>query len=171
MKTKLFFAAVVNITVLAFLVLPIANAETKNCRGDAKLVSMPSQTTLNLEDTPQHVIQLSYEIHDHTSTCPEIKEFRQFIYAYSDMVAGSGTGEGYWTDVTKGGDKLFGKHMNKFKTDIKADGSWEMTFSGEWEATGGTGKFEGVKGKGTFIGKGSPEGMSWNWEGSFNFPE
>ena len=59
MKTKLFFAAVVNITVLAFLVLPIANEETKNCSGDAKLVSMPSQTTLKLEDTTQLVIQLS----------------------------------------------------------------------------------------------------------------
>ena len=86
-------------------------------------------------------------------------------------MAGSGTIVGYWTDVTKAGDKIFGKHRSTPKTDIKAGGSWEMTFSGEWEATGGTGKFENIKGKGTFAGKGTPEGISWNWEGSFDFPD
>jgi hypothetical protein len=171
MKAKIFFTVVAIATVAAFMVLPIAKAETKNCRGDAKLVGMPSQTTLNLEDVPQHVVQLSYEIHDHTSTCPEIGDFRSFIYSYADTVAGSGTGVGYWTNVTKAGDKLFGNHKITLKTDIKEGGSWEMTFSGEFELTGGTGKFEGIKGKGTLTGKGTPEGMSWNWEGSFDFPD
>jgi hypothetical protein len=170
MKVKIFFTVVAIATVAAFMVLPIANAETKKCQGDAKQVGYPFQTTLNLDDVPQHVIQLTHNVHDHTSTCPEIGDFRQLVYEYSDSVAGSGTGTGYWTDVTKAGDKFFGKHGYTFKTDIKADGSWEMTFSGEWEATGGMGKFEGIKGKGTMAGKATPEGMSYNWEGSFDFP-
>ena len=44
--------------------------KTINCKGDAKLVGMPSQTTLNLEDVPEHVVQLSSEIYDSTCTCP-----------------------------------------------------------------------------------------------------
>ena len=128
--------------------------KTIECKGDAKLVSMPSQTTLNLEDAPEHVVQLSNYINEHTCTCPEI-----------------GTEVGYWTDETKTGDKIFGNHSATVKTEMNPDGSWEMTFSGEWEATGGTGKFEGIKGKGTFAGKGTMEDMSWQWEGTFDLPD
>ncbi len=145
--------------------------KTIDCKGDAKLVSMPSQTTLNLDDVPEHTLQLSIEIYEHTCTCPEIGDFRQYVYSSSDTVAGIGTGGGYWTDVTKTGDKVFGKHSSSIKTEVNPDGSWEMTFSGEWEATGGTGKFEGIKGKGTIAGKGTPEDMSFQWEGSFDLPD
>jgi len=171
MKAKIFFTVVAISSVAALMLLPIVNAETKNCRGNAKQVGITSQTTLNLDDVPQHLIQLSLIIHDHTSTCPETGDFRQLVYEYSDSVEGNDTGTGYWTDVTKAGDKIFGKHGYTFKTDIKEGESWEMTFSGDWEATGGTGKLEGTKGKGTFAGKGTPEGILWNWEGSFDFPD
>ena len=145
--------------------------KTIDCKGDAKLIGMPSQTTFNLEDVPEHVIQLSYNIHEQTCTWPELGDFRQYIYSYADTVAGSGTDTGYWTDETKTGDKIFGRHSGTQKTEIHPDGSWEMTFSGEWEATGGTGKFEGIKGKGTFAGKGTMEDMPWQWEGTFDLPD
>ena len=145
--------------------------KTIDCKGDAKLVGMPSQTKVNLEDAPEHVVQLSYYINEHTCTCPEIGDFRQYTYSYVDTIAGNGTDVGYWTDETKTGDKIFGRHSGTQKTEIHPDGSWEMTFSGEWEATGGTGKFEGIKGKGTDAGKGTPEDMSWQWEGSFDLPD
>jgi len=77
---------------------------------------------------------------------------------------------GYWTDETKTGDKIFGNHSCTVKTEMNPDGSWEMTFSGEWEATGGTGKFENIKGKGTFAGKGTPEGISLELGRKFRFP-
>ena len=83
--------------------------KTIDCKGDAKLVSIPSQTTLNLDDVSEHTLQLSIEMYEHTCTCPEIGDFRQYIYANYDTVAGSGTGRGYWTDVTKTGDKFFWK--------------------------------------------------------------
>jgi hypothetical protein len=145
--------------------------KTIECKGDAKLVSMPSQTTLNLDDVPDHILQLSIEIYEHTCTCPEIGDFRQYIYSNSDTVAGTGTGCGYWTDVTKTGDKIFGKTSSSVKTEVIPDGSWEMTFTGEWEATGGTGKFEGIKGKGSFAGKGTSEEISYQWEGSLDLPD
>ena len=145
--------------------------KTIDCKADVKLVGMPFQTTLNLEDLPEHVVQLSHYISEHTCTCPEIGNFRQYLYSYTDTAAGIGTDVGYWTDETKTGDKIFGKHSGTQKTETNPDGSWEMTFSGEWEATDGTGKFEGIKGKGTFAGKGSMEDMSWQWEGSFDLPD
>ena len=117
------------------------------------------------------IFQLSYNIHEHTCTWPELGEFRQYIYSYADTVAGSGTDTGYWTDETKTGDKIFGRHSGTQKTEIHPDGSCEMTFSGEWEATGGTGKFEGIKGKGTFAGKGTMEDMPWQWEKTFDLPD
>jgi hypothetical protein len=145
--------------------------KTIDCKGDAKLVRVPSQTTLNLDNEPGHLLQLSYNIFDHTCTCPEIGDFRQYTYSYDDTVAGSGTEVGYWTDVTKTGDKIFGKHSSNLKTEMNPDGSWVMTFSGKWEATDGIGKFEGIKGSGTFTGKGTPEDMSYQWEGNFDFPD
>jgi len=146
-------------------------ARSKHCKGSAKLVAVPSETTVNLDDAPDHKMRLRVYVYDHTCDCEEFAEFSQWSCAYEDIVGGNSRSIGYYTDVVKGGDKIFGKYNGKSKTKTKKDGSWEMVFSGEWENTGGTGKLEGVKGKGTYSGKASPASFSYEWEGDFEFPD
>ena len=111
-------------------------------------------------------MRLRIYVYDHTCDCEEFAEFSQWSRAYEDIVGGNSRTIGYYTEVVKGGDKTFGKYNGKSKTEMKKDGSWEMVFSGEWENTGGTGKLERVKGKGTHSGKASPasfscDGVAW----------
>jgi hypothetical protein len=171
MGTKIFLRLVVITVVALFVLTPPANARSKHCKGNAKLVSIPSETTLNLDDAPDHKMRLRAYVYEHSCNCEELGEFRQYSHAYQDILGGNGRSTGYYTSVLKGGDKLFGKFSGKSKTEMKKDGSWEMVFSGEWENTGGTGKSEKVKGKGTYSGKASPAGVSYEWEGDFEFPD
>lgn len=146
-------------------------ATTKHCEGKAKQSAMIAQTTYNLDDVPLHSIQLTHSQYDHSCTCQELGDFQQLIYDYVDDVAGNGTMTGYFIDIVKNSDKIFGNHSSKYETEVKEDGSWEMKFSGNWEVTNGTGKFNGIKGKGTMSGKGTQQGINFDWEGDMDFPE
>jgi hypothetical protein len=42
---------------------------------------------------------------------------------------------------------------------------------GTWSFVGGTGKLEGIKGKGTYKGKGGPEGITYEIEGEYELPK
>jgi hypothetical protein len=143
----------------------------KHCEGKAEQSAIIAHTIYNIDDVPQHSMQLMNSQYDHSCTCQELGDFKQLIYDYFDDVAGSGTITGCFIDIVKSGDKIFGKHSSKYETEVKKDGSWEMTFAGNWEATNGTGKFNGIKGNGTFSGKGTQQGFNFNWEGDFDFPE
>lgn len=87
------------------------------------------------------------------------------------MLQEGGPLTGYFIDIVKNGDKIDWKHNSTYETIINDDGSWEMMFSGKWEATNGTGKFSGIKGRGIFSGGGTQQGFSFDWEGDFEFQE
>jgi hypothetical protein len=42
---------------------------------------------------------------------------------------------------------------------------------GTWSFIGGTGKLKGIKGKGTYKGKGGPEGITYEIEGEYELPK
>ena len=172
MRGKVFFT-VVAIAILALFVLaPVTDARTKHCKGKAKLVGMPSETILNIDDgVPGHKMRLRIMVYDHTCDCEEVAEFRQYVQDYADIVGGSARSSGYYTNAIKGGGANFGKWSGNSKTEMKKDGSWEMVFSGKWEQTGGKGRLEGMKGKGTYTGKASPASFFYEWEGDMEFPD
>ena len=145
--------------------------KTKHCEGKAKLSAIIAQTTYNLDDVPQHSIQLTHSHYDHSCTCKELGVYQQLIYDYADDVAGNGTLTGYFIDILSSGDKIFGNHNSKYETEVKEDGSWQMKFAGNWEVTSGTGRLDGIKGKGTMSGGGTEKGINFDWEGDMDFPE
>lgn len=144
---------------------------TIHCEGSASLVGIISETNIYVDDVPDHKLQLIVQMFDHTCTCEEIGEFRQIVRGYYDVVGQNASAVGYYTNHLKGGDKIFGTWTGKQKTEIEKDGSWEISLSGEWVNTGGTGEFEGAKGKGPFSMKVSPAALSFEWEGDFEFPD
>lgn len=71
----------------------------------------------------------------------------------SDLVNGNGPQWGYTVTTNKDGDKSFSKSQGKVTTVMSDKGIPLVSFEGTWEFTGGTGKWAGVQGKGTYKGK------------------
>ena len=74
-------------------------------------------------------------------------------YSVSDVINGNGTQRGYTVTTNKDGDKSFSKSQGKVTTVMSDKGIPLVSFEGTWEFTGGTGKWAGIQGKGTYKGK------------------
>jgi hypothetical protein len=73
--------------------------------------------------------------------------------------------------LTRSEDKIFGTSKGTWKVEAKKDGSWEAIGSGEIEYYGGTGKLEGIKGKGAVKSERTPTTVSLTWEVDAYFPD
>ena len=81
--------------------------------------------------------------------------------AVGDVHGASGRSHGYYVDSMANGDKAFVRWEG---TDSMKDGTSE----GKWSYVGGTGKFKGLKGGGTYKGKTAQDGsVSFDVEGEY----
>lgn len=86
---------------------------------------------------------------------------------YSDGAGGKFRGSGYHFSNMANGDKIYVRFQGN---DTVADGKLAST-EGTWSYTGGTGKFKGIKGKGTYKGKADESGtVSSDIEGDYELP-
>jgi hypothetical protein len=69
---------------------------------------------------------------------------------YYDLVNGKGSFTAYLVYTFTDGSTMTTKAIGTF---TPVDGGKRPTLEGAWECTGGTGRFEGMKGKGTFKGE------------------
>jgi hypothetical protein len=70
--------------------------------------------------------------------------------SYFDIVKGKGSLTGYFIYTFPDGSTMFTKAIGTF---TPVDGGKSSASEGTYEVTGGTGKFAGMKGKGTFKGE------------------
>ncbi len=70
----------------------------------------------------------------------------------SDLIQGSGVHNGY-VKFTKNGDAIYAKWEGKVTTVQTTEGASATSFEGNLTYTKGTGKFENIKGNGTFKGE------------------
>ncbi len=80
-----------------------------------------------------------------------------------DMKGNRSTGRGYHTGTMANGDNYY---VTFSGTSTYKDGAPESA-EGKWSFTGGTGKLKGIKGSGTYKGKGGPEGITYDIEGEY----
>jgi hypothetical protein len=106
-----------------------------------------------------------------TSTKGEIegvKEKEGTGTEFAEVMGSDSSGHGIFVETMANGD------MIHFKYETKAtwkDGQMESG-SNKWWATGGTGKFKGIKGHGTCSGKGNPDGSSsFTCSGTYTMPK
>ena len=79
----------------------------------------------------------------------------------ADLIAGSGPQSGYFVNDHPEGDRDFGT----FEGRIVTSGD-EVTIEGTWKFTGGTGRFKGLRGGGTYKGRMiSPVVVENTWHG------
>ena len=64
-------------------------------------------------------------------------------------------------------DTTFSSIEGQTKTVPKASGPPEITFAGKWQLTGGTGKWKGITGGGTYQGSVTSAGVTYQFEGEY----
>lgn len=145
-----------------------AYAGVKKISGTGKSTAVVSETKMYPEDVPGHEVTLINFLGLDNSADPDFKTSQVNSVGISDLIAGTGTDKGYRAVTHPGGDKTFASYEGTSKTVTKSDGSSDTTFEGTWWFTGGTGKFKGISGGGTYNGKTTREGYTYEWEGEYD---
>jgi hypothetical protein len=107
------------------------------------------QHVIDVGDVPGHQVRI-YELHrtfpNDQPNCEGLKRVEEWSRGYSDYIDRNGRAWGYRVTVFENGDKIFGEISVTTQTATAADGSKKTSSSGVIVYTGGTGKYQGVRG-------------------------
>jgi hypothetical protein len=92
------------------------------------------------------------------SSDPDWNGIEERVFDQTEGVNGTGTHRGTAVDIFRNGDQLFQNYIGSHKTTVTGD-SWETAYQGTAEFVGGTGKYKNAKGKLTYRGKFTPQGI------------
>jgi hypothetical protein len=145
-----------------FSLVTLVAAQNK-VSGSAQCTKPDIQQKVDIPDHPGHALSLSQ--FKCTWTKPlevaGVQSKDGVDSAAGDVHGTSGTSHGYYVDNMANGDKAFVRWQG---TDSMKDGTSE----GKWSYTGGTGKFKGIKGGGTYKGKYAEDrSVSFDVEGEY----
>ena len=149
---------------LCVLITP-AEAEKRQVSGTDIAGPVISETKSNPGGVPGHEIIQRVTHYTTTSSDPELDGTQGISYMQLDSTGGTGSHRGYAVQTYKNGDKDITYNEGTHTLTIMDDGSWEANWEGTWKVISGTGKFENMKGSGTYKGKGTPKGSSTDWVG------
>ena len=97
-----------------------------------------------------------------------VKEKEGTSTEFAEITGNSSKGHGIFVETMANGDKIT---FTIQPTVTIKDGQMQSG-SDKWQATGGTGKFKGIKGSGTCKGTGSADGSSnWTCGGTYTLPK
>jgi endonuclease YncB( thermonuclease family) len=107
------------------------------------------QHAFDAGDVPGHQVRI-FEVRrtfpGDEANCEGLKQVEQWLRGYSDYVDRNGPAWGYAVTLLENGDKIFAEFSSAVQTVVSPDGSkkTEATTVHKW--TGGTGKYQGVRG-------------------------
>jgi hypothetical protein len=163
MRLKIFFTLLIVFTLVA-----VASAQTK-ISGTAQCGKPEPQYAIQVGDRPNHSFAISQ------SKCPYTKpseiagtQTKEFVTTTFSETSGSrATTRSFVGGTMANGDKF--QVRSQGSASVK-EGAIESA-EGTWSFVGGTGKLKGIKGKGTYKGKGGPEGITYEIEGEYELPK
>jgi len=164
MKAKIMFAF-----LIVFALAAAASAQNK-ISGTLQCGKADPGYTLQVGDRPDH----AFTIFKFTCTWTKPTEIAGILHKNEEITAfGEVTGNRVRArsrnvDNLANGDKYY---VSTEASETLKDGVLQ-TAEVTWTITGGTGKFKGIKGKGTTKGKGAADGTStWDVEGEYELPK
>ena len=155
---------------LAVLVLASLSFAQTKISGTVQCSKPDQQQKIDIGDQPGHAFAINQGKCKWTKPM-EIAgtQTKEDIGTGFDEINGNKShGHGYVVGTLASGDKM---HV---RTQGSATMKGEVIESAEgmWSFTGGTGKLKGIKGKGTYKGKGAPEGSAtYEVEGEYELPK
>jgi hypothetical protein len=169
------------VCLVLLLVLAVLNTEAsaqgKTISGTAKFGPIISQTLLLPDDVSKHEVMLINRTQTWSSSDADWNNVGVTQFVFSDYIAGTGFHRGHNVNVHPGGDRTFIAYEGQTTRTSKPDGSWESKFEGKLRFTGGTGKFQGITGNGTYIGRASapggptPTSATFEWNAEYSLPK
>ena len=162
----------IKMTLASLIVLALATgagAQNK-LSGTAQCSKPDPQHMVQVGDRPNHSFMLSQ------SKCTWSKPYetagiegKETLTTAFDEISGNGSStRGFFFNTMANGDKQYGRYQGK--ATLK-DGM-PQSLEGTWSSSGGTGKFKGMKGKGTYKAKGNPDGtVTYEIESEYELPK
>jgi hypothetical protein len=121
------------------------------------------QTALAVSDQSSHELNVAEIGGTQRSTDEKWNNAAITYWGITDIVEGKGSQHGYF--VNNHGES--GRDWGTFEGGVATNGG-ELTVEGKWQFTGGSGKFNGLTGDGTFKTKmSSPRDVAATWQGTY----
>jgi len=122
-----------------------------------------SQSTIALHDVSNHDLNLLEVRGVQKSPDEKWNNSKITYWGTADLIAGNGAQRGYFVNEHSDGDRDFGTFEGRIATP-----GGQVTIEGAWNFTGGTGKFKGLTGSGSYKGRmTSPVEVENTWEGKY----
>jgi hypothetical protein len=116
-----------------------------------------------LSDLHNHELQMAEVAGTQKSADPDWNGARMAYWGTTDVQSGHGKQRGYFNNERANGDRDWGT----FEGTVSMAGG-AITVEGSFAITGGSGKFQGVTGKGTYRGRfTSPTEIEMEWKGEY----
>ena len=139
---------------IAVLVIPNVSAQQK-CKMSwevpASDTKYTQQLAIDVGDIPGHQVRV-VEIHrvypNAKPNCEGLKTTESWTRGFSDYVDRNGRAWGYDVTTLENGDKIYAEYTGTSQTVVGSDGAKNSSFEGTSRWTGGTGKYQGVRGIG-----------------------
>jgi hypothetical protein len=155
-------------TLLLLSQASIVQAQTGSFTANGKMTAILSETKMLPGDKQGHELTMVRRMDSITYSDP-IFGGQAVVISSSDYVIGpGGQHRGYFAIKHPNGDTTFTAYEGANKITPKAGGPPDNTFEGKWQYVGGTGKFEGISGGGTYKGMATPTGPTYEFEGQYN---
>jgi hypothetical protein len=144
-------------------------AQTK-VSGTGKCGKPEQQQSIEVGDRPGHMLVIVKQTCSWTAPLEMagVKGKSYTAYMTSDVMNGKSQDRGYVVVEMENGDKAYVR-VNAGTAMMGKDGA-PMSDEGTWSYSGGTGKFKGLKGKGTYKGKAGADGFEDQIEGEYTLP-
>jgi hypothetical protein len=137
---------------IAVLLIPNVSAQQK-CKMSFEAAASDSkytqQVAIDVGDIPGHrvrIIELHRVFPSAKPNCEGLKFTESWARGFSDAVDRNGRAWGYEVYSLENGDKIYAEYTGTVQTVVAADGSKKTTYEGTERWTGGTGKYQGVRG-------------------------
>ena len=143
-------------------------AQTK-VSGTGKCGKPDSENMIEVGDRATHSLGIVKQTCSWTTPLEMagIKAKNYTVSISSDMMAGKSQDRGYVIVMMENGDKAFVRVQG---TSMYTKDGAPLSDDGTWSYMGGTGKFKGLKGKGTYKGKAVADGFEDQIEGEYTLP-
>jgi len=164
MRLKIIFMLLIVLALAA-----VASAQTK-ISGIVQCGKADPAYTIPVGDRPDHAFVIGK--YNCTYTKPleiaGVQSKEEVETIFSEVSGNRSHDQGYIAGTMSSGDKYYIRFQGP--STLK-DGVPE-SIEGKWSFAGGTGKLKGLKGKGTYTGKGAPDGASTlEVEGEYELPK
>lgn len=115
-----------------------------------------SKSSFEVGDVPNHVIVDEVSRHLPRFSDARFSPTEEWIQSLTDETDGSGTHRGHFIQYHPGGDRTYGTFEGRHATTTKPDGAWSMKWEGTYRYLGGSGRYQGIRGAGTYSGRSTP---------------